>query len=216
MSVKQQNYGTDNFIVVGVDGSDHSTAAVMWGAAESHRRTATLRLLSAYRPPIQTFVGPGMPPVDIGDAQREWGRTVLQEAEAAVSGRFPDLPVVSALRHDLTVPALLKEGERALMTVVGAQGAHHFAGMLLGSANRMATHSNGPVVVVRTEPRQGAADQRRPVVVGLDGSAGSDEALRSRSRRPLSGVCDCRPFACGTTPPPTDSPVRTRWRSTST
>lgn len=94
-------------------------AAAMWGAAEANMRKAALHLVHAYSPPIQTFVGPGMPPLYIYGAERQGGDTVLEQASTAVSEKFPDLTITTDLRRDLTVPALLTGAERALMKVVG-------------------------------------------------------------------------------------------------
>ncbi len=69
---------------------------------------------------------------------------------------------------------LLAEARDAALVVLGNRGLGGFAGLLLGSvAVQVSAHADGPVLVVRGESR---ADG--PVVVGVDGSELSQEAVR--------------------------------------
>ena len=76
--------------------------------------------------------------------------------------------------------ALVAASETTDLLVVGARGRGGFSGLLLGSVSQKCIgHARCPVVVVRsatTGRRGGAAD--RKVIVGIDGSAGSDRALQ--------------------------------------
>lgn len=168
----------ENVIVVGVDGSAHSTSAVLWAANEAHRRRAGVRLVHAYSPVIGTFTGPEMPLQSYDEAMADWGRTVLDQGAALVAHAFPDLAVTTDLQHALPAVALVELSERALMTVVGAHGSNRVLGVLVGSvALRLAAHGAGPVVIVRDDLRTAISDREHPVMVGLDGSEPSDEAL---------------------------------------
>lgn len=168
----------ENVIVVGVDGSPHSNAAALWAANEAHRRRADIRVVHAYMPVVGTFSGWEMPLQSYDEALAQWGRTVLARSEALVTEKFPDLVVTTELRHQLPSVALMELSQRALMTVVGAHGSDRIEGILIGSvALRLAAHGTGPVVIVRDDVRAELGDRERPVVVGLDGSDPSDEAL---------------------------------------
>lgn len=85
---------------------------------------------------------------------------------------------------------LLTEAQHARELVVGSRGLGGFSGMLLDSTSATVTqHSPCPVVVVH-----GQGDPTGPIVVGLDGSTASDQALRyafeaaSRTGAPLLAV----------------------------
>jgi nucleotide-binding universal stress UspA family protein len=69
---------------------------------------------------------------------------------------------------------LIGESGHAALLVVGNRGAGGFAGLVLGSvAVQVAAHATCPVLVVR-----GAARAGDPVVVGVDGSPTSTDAIR--------------------------------------
>ncbi len=71
-------------------------------------------------------------------------------------------------------PTLVAGSGNGALTVVGSRGRNGFASLVLGSvSHQIATHAAGPVLVVR-----GRSDATGPVVVGADGSAGAEEALR--------------------------------------
>lgn len=74
---------------------------------------------------------------------------------------------------------LIDSSSGAHLLVVGGRGHGGFAGLLLGSVSEaVSRHASCPVLVVR-EDRTGIDDgDDRPIVVGVDGSPGSLEALR--------------------------------------
>jgi nucleotide-binding universal stress UspA family protein len=140
--------GTD--VVVGVDGSPPSRAALRWAAVEAFRRNRRLRIVHAC----------AEDPDDVlADAVAE-ARTILPD----VAGR--------AVPGD-AAGVLLGEARDAELLVVGSRGRGGLASFLLGSVSQqVATHASGPVVVVRG--RADTASGR--VVVGLDGSKSADVA----------------------------------------
>ena len=68
-------------IVVGVDGSDQSTCALLWAAREAARRSAPLYVVTAYTVPVfaASSMDAGYATVD-DDVIRESARAVLDEA----------------------------------------------------------------------------------------------------------------------------------------
>ncbi|NUT91962.1 MAG: universal stress protein, partial [Saccharothrix sp.] len=99
---------------------------------------------------------------------RRW----LVEAEAAAKAAA-DVEVESVLEHSGAAGAMVWESERARLVVLGSRGLGGFTGLVVGSvAVAVAAHGRCPVVVVRGEDR---ADG--PVVVGVDGSPASEDAV---------------------------------------
>ncbi|MFC7615431.1 universal stress protein [Actinokineospora soli] len=82
----------------------------------------------------------------------------------------------SAMPESAPVPALLRQD--AGLVVVGSRGLGGFGGLLLGStAVQVAAHARCPVVVVRGGEHRERGVARGDVVVGVDGSEHSVEAI---------------------------------------
>ncbi len=167
-----------NIIIAGVDGSGSSNAAALWAAREAQRRRAELRLVGSYWVTVG-FDGPGaMMAPDVVEDVRKAALTVLANAREMVVAAYPELEMVTQLRHEPPFDALAKASEHALMTVVGTGGDNEFATSILGSvALKIASHGPAPAVVVRADPATGAPRTTGPVLIGLDGSGGSEHAL---------------------------------------
>ncbi len=162
-------------IIVGVDGSEGSRAALRWAARTAAAQDARLRAIAAWQYPAgaATPAGPAeLPGPDemdqqTGDDLRGLVREELgAEADRVEieAGRGPAAPVLlaAAARTD------------ADMLVVGARGLGGFGGLLLGSVSQQCVeHSPCPVVVLRGEHDVPAG----PIIIGLDGSQGADRAL---------------------------------------
>jgi nucleotide-binding universal stress UspA family protein len=162
-------------IVVGYDGSEQSSAALKWAAAEAERRGRGLTVLHVfdYVGLIPSPMGPfGWPDVEDESIARV-ANTGAEQARAAAG-----LTDVSAVTRVARVPATLIEfSTDADLLVVGTRGHGDLSGTVLGSvAFAVTAHARCPVVVVRGEPARPGPG--RPVVVGVDGSASSLEAVR--------------------------------------
>lgn len=162
-------------IVVGYDGSDHASAALTWAATEAERRGRGLTVLHVvdYLGLIPSPMGPfGWPENEDDSVVRiaKSGAELAREVAAQID--------VTAVTRVARVPGTLIEfSADADLLVVGTRGHGELAGAVLGSvAFAVSAHAHCPVVVVRGEPVQPGPD--RPVVVGVDGSAGSHEAVR--------------------------------------
>lgn len=170
-------------IVVGVDGSPGSAAAVRWAAAEARLRKAELRVLTAYlrqRSGLHFTADQQARPVADADAN-----AVVHAAVAEIRSIAPDVEVRAVALSGYAVPVLLHAAEEAALVVVGARGAGGIPGVPFGSVgSQVATHASASVVVVRGRPDAVTG----PVVVGVDerpstgtiiGRAFEEAALRS-------------------------------------
>lgn len=160
-------------IVAGVDGSQAALQAVRWAAVEARNYSCPLRLVHTLQWPL---VGYPIPPglrADWTNEIHEQGCAWLRQAEEAANLTAPEVRVEVHLLAGDPRQCLLTEAESARELVVGSRGLGGFTGMMLRSTSaRVAQHAPCPVVVVH-EP--GTANG--PVIVGLDGSAASEQAL---------------------------------------
>jgi nucleotide-binding universal stress UspA family protein len=96
-----------------------------------------------------------------------------------VSAGYPQLRVETAVVAGSPAGVLVAESKQASLVVVGTQATGGLAGHLSGSvAAQVAAHAQSPVVVMRGA-RQGGPDTFHgwPVVVGVDGSPESEQAV---------------------------------------
>jgi nucleotide-binding universal stress UspA family protein len=158
-------------IVVGIDGSPASDAALRWAASEAACRGKRLRVLHAYdwRHAGARFVAG--PPVQA--AAEALAQGIVDSGITEVRSLTPQVEVVGGPALGQTGHVLIRASSDAALMVVGSRGRGGFASLLLGSvSHQVASHSHCPVVVVRGRPEPGG-----PVVVGVDGSPAGDRAL---------------------------------------
>ncbi|HUZ11031.1 MAG TPA: universal stress protein [Acidimicrobiales bacterium] len=163
-------------IVVGVDGSAPSRLALKWAADEAVLRDACLRVVHAGAE--RRAAHPGS-----AEGGRKWSAPsarVLDDAVGLVTTRHPDLAVRAEILGQSAPRALVGASEEADLLVVGARGRGGFTGLLLGSVSQQCIqHARCSVAVVRSDPDSpDPSSSERRIVVGVDGSAGSDGALR--------------------------------------
>jgi nucleotide-binding universal stress UspA family protein len=149
-------------IVVGVDGSDGSRAALRWGLQEAASRAAPLVAVMAWSYLEQHHARgePSFTPdYHEGEAKAaldEVVHEVVQElvhapdASSSVAGGVADVVVEARTLLDLPALALLKTVRADDLLVVGSRGRGGFVGMLLGSVSQhCVTHAPCAVAVVR-------------------------------------------------------------------
>ncbi|MFD3625560.1 universal stress protein [Streptomyces sp. NPDC058698] len=147
----------DDTVIVGVDGSPSSLAAVDVAAREARLRGARLRIVHAFSRPAD------LDPMIHG---------VLAQAEQRAHDRTPGLEVNRTVASGDTLTVLRSEARHAVLTVVGERGHSAFGALLLGStALQLAAHGHGPLMVVR-----GRDDPQGPVLLAVDGSPAGDAA----------------------------------------
>ena len=159
-------------IVVGVDGSTESDAALHWAAHEAQWHGAKLTVLHAHEPAQHAFHTP------LEESyERDLGRIAQVIVDSAVTEAHSLAPAVRSwgeTTSDGAAAGLIRASRAGAMVVVGSRGRGGFAGLLLGSVSQhVATHAVGPVVVVRA----GSERTDGPIVAGIDESEGSDHVL---------------------------------------
>jgi nucleotide-binding universal stress UspA family protein len=146
-------------IVVGVDGSAPSLAALRWAADEAKLRDARLVAVHAWAfiPPAP-LAEPGLAPIPAADlpAQLEAQQDAAHaEFAAAIDEAFPERTPVEIERKLIENDpgeALESESKTADLVVVGSRGRSGIAAALLGSVSRhVVDHATCPVVVVKGE-----------------------------------------------------------------
>jgi len=137
-------------VVVGVDGSDTSTAAVTFAFEQASRWGAPLIAVHTWSDlTLDTTVRMYPLSIDPADVDADEKRA-LEEQLAACRERYPRVAVEPMVARGRPVRTLLEFGERARLLVVGSRGRGGFKGMLLGSTSHaLVVHSPCPVAVVR-------------------------------------------------------------------
>lgn len=166
-------------IIVGVDGSTGSGAALAWAIAEAAARTAEIEAVYVWHLPSLAYSAPVYVPPSPENLETQAQAVVddvlatLPAAAVKVGLRAYDGPPAAILR------AVAEEPEVALV-VVGARGHGGVAGLLLGSVSQTLIHECPKPLVIIPRTGQDAAPIAAPgrVVVGFDGSSGAKEALR--------------------------------------
>ena len=163
-------------VVVGIDGSETSTAAARWAAGEAARRGVRLVLLYAY---VLYAYGsknsalPGSVPYEEAEIDAD---QLLATAAAAVRSDYPSLTIETVQEHEPAATALLEITGVAALTVIASQAKHQALETLIGSvATYTAEQGKGPVVVLRGDASSVPATG--PVVLGVDGSPQSESAI---------------------------------------
>lgn len=163
-------------IVAGIDGSAVAEAAARWAAAVAAHGNLPLRLVHVL-PPAPVCYGAPAPVPDI-EAVRAVGDAALSHAAEIIRGEQPAVAIECTTRTGPTpADVLLDVAPSASMVVIGSACAGPVEGFLNATALRLAHHAACPVTVWRLASGPVLPD-RRPVIVGVDGSEISIAAVR--------------------------------------
>ena len=168
----------DNVVLVGVDGSPESLAAVDWAVARAECQGWRVHILCAYSLPSFTTASldGGYAALD-DSAIRSGAQAVIDEAVERV--KKSGVAVTSSLETGDPAGVLVDLSEEATLAVVGTRGGGGFADRLLGTvSSALPAHAKCPVVVV---PRHTSGKKFTPVeriVVGIDGTDQPSCALK--------------------------------------
>ncbi len=178
MSERTPHHG----IIVGTDGSPSAWAALKWAAGEAamHHVPLTVVHVAPSLPPMtSTMIWPsGRVADEILATEEAEARRIIDEAVEFVRSKGGgDRPEVnSEALFGGVVPALVDLSTEAKMVVVGCRGRSGSDRRLLGSVSSgVVHHARCPVVVVHGETPPEQSD-KRPVLVGIDGSPASELA----------------------------------------
>lgn len=165
-------------ILVGVDGSDASNAAVRWAAKAAAADHVDLKLVGVYDISTSNYAPGLIIPQDVVDAIKQDASDAAHAAAALAKEAAPDVTVQTALVEGDAARALLELGKDAGTIVLGTRGLGSIKGLFLGSVSTtVAAHFHGRVVVVAGPGGDG------PVVVGIDDSPVSDAAVTEAFRQ---------------------------------
>lgn len=134
-------------IVVGIDGSQPSKAALRWALRQARLTGATVDAVIAWDFPA-TY-GWQMAPLQTDDIETAATKTIEATINDVV-GSEPGVPVHPHVTRGHAAQVLLDAADDAELIVVGNRGHGGFAGALLGSVSQHCVqHAPCPVVVVR-------------------------------------------------------------------
>ncbi len=138
-------------VVVGIDGSGSSRAALRWGHEAARRHGCPLVALHAWLSPTLPPPAPPPPPDRFDEVAGRW----LDDQVRAALPEGTDLDVRLVLAHAGASWGLLDRTGPDDLLVLGSRGRGGFASLVLGSvAAQCSQHARGVVVVV---PDDGAA-----------------------------------------------------------
>jgi nucleotide-binding universal stress UspA family protein len=146
-------------IVVGVDGSPSSRAALRWAVRQAGFTGGTVDAVIAWEIPVMVQ-GYGWAPVgveELVDFEAEAKKTIEAVISEEVQPGDQHL-VTSRVVNGHPAQVLLDAASGADLLVVGSRGHGAFAKALLGSVGHYCVHhAHCPVLIMRGEPAQAAA-----------------------------------------------------------
>ncbi|GAB2727009.1 universal stress protein [Kitasatospora kifunensis] len=135
-------------VVVGVDGSPSSHAALRWALRQAELTGATVYAVGVWEPP--SYYGWSAPVVDTS-FDYDLARRQFTEQLDEVLGPEHSSRVEERLVLGNPAQVLIDEADGAELLVVGSHGRGTFAAAVLGSVSaRCAAHATCPVVIVRS------------------------------------------------------------------
>jgi nucleotide-binding universal stress UspA family protein len=168
---------TQERLVVGVDGSDASQAALQWAVHVADCYDAPLDVVRAWEPDVVSTLTGSPNPAEMPERVLAAVESQIQQALGQRPSRTPAARAHAPQADPAT--ALLDAGARGTLLVLGRHGegsVRRLFGAQLGSvASRCLDHATFPVAVVPSDTVVAAPAR---VLVGVDGSMASAGALR--------------------------------------
>lgn len=162
-------------IVVGYDASEPAAVALAWAGQLAASLSLPVTVLNA----AETVIYAQDPSFGYRSPQEEleFAKEVAVEGAESLRSAHPDLAVTAVGSRNSAKVALDEASITASLIVVGSHGRGRLGAVMLGStAYAVSGHARCPVIVVRAQdaPLPGPD---HPIVVGADGSEGSERAL---------------------------------------
>lgn len=148
--------GAAGRIVVGVDGSASSMAAVNWALDEAELRGVGVQAVMAWQNPM-LYNAPNVMAVSTLISGDDLAAAAASEVAriAAEAGQNRTASIAADAVEGHPAQALISTAHDAALLVVGSRGHGGFVGALLGSVSQhVVAHAECPVVVI-TRPRPG-------------------------------------------------------------
>ena len=137
-------------VVVGVDGSAASIAAIRFAYDFADRHGCALHAVHAWSDPLDDVFEPVGPGDEGWPTVREPAERLLAESLTGLAERYPDVVAHREIGLGRAAPVLLEHAEGAALLVVGGHGRGALSGAFLGSVSHaMAYHAPCPVAIVR-------------------------------------------------------------------
>jgi nucleotide-binding universal stress UspA family protein len=163
-------------IVVGVDGSPASDAAVRWATHEAMMRVAPIKLINVVAPTLASSAMAPNHTITQGEELR--ARQILKAAgrivEQLAGEKRPDIH--TQRQYAGVVPTLFEASNDAQMVVVGSSRRAFGRGMLGPVIAGLLHHANCAVTIVPDPELAQHEIGDAPVLVGIDGSTASEGA----------------------------------------
>jgi nucleotide-binding universal stress UspA family protein len=162
-------------IIVGVDGSLASNAAVRWAARDASMRHVPLIIVHVVAPIAATWGRTPMP-VGFGQWQQQQGRRIIDDAKTIADESTQDAGpsrIKTEMYYSGAVPTLVDLSKGAELVVIGTRGTGALGPRLGSVSTGLVHHARCPVAVIHDD------DQplpQAPVLVGIDGSPASELA----------------------------------------
>ncbi len=132
-------------IVVGVDGSEHSNAALRWALAEAEAHSdGMVTAVLSWQVPFLSFPGA----FDRDELENAY-KNFLIETVSAIAPK-PAVPLETLVAEGDPTESMVEASKDANLLVLGIRGRSPFAGLLLGSVSQgAAATAHCPVVLVK-------------------------------------------------------------------
>ena len=145
--VRGRSDATGGPVVVGIDDSPVSEAALAFAFEAADLRRAPLLAVHAWR---ELFIDPVTFPSLDWDVVEQEEQAELAERLAGWQEKYPEVAVQRLVVRDRPARVLVEQSAHAQLVVVGSHGCGGLAGLVLGSVGHAVLHRAGcPAVIVR-------------------------------------------------------------------
>lgn len=136
-------------VVVGVDGSPHSEAALRWALADAEKHQGEVTAVFAWQVPFSSFPG-----LYDREALEKASKKFLIETVSAIAPS-PKVPLLPLVAEGEPAEALIAAAKDADLLVLGTRGRSRLPGLLLGSVSQAcAAAAPCPVVLIKAPAAQ--------------------------------------------------------------
>lgn len=138
-------------VVVGVDGSPNSEAALRWALKDAEKHQGEVTAVFAWQVPFSSFPG-----LYDREALEKAAKEYLIEKVSAVAPQ-PAVPLLTVVAEGDPAESLLAAAQDADVLVLGTRGRSPLVGLLVGSVSQIcAAAAPCPVVLVKHKESTGS------------------------------------------------------------